>query len=305
MRFKRQRAGITGLVVTALLSLTACHGGQQAGSASSTGGESGQNNGLFKVVRHVHLKGSPTFDAMEKRGKVVIGVKEDQPGLGYYNVTTKKRSGFDIDIARWIAASLGFGENRIEFKPVPSVNREQAIINGDIDYFVGTYSITPKREKQVSFAGPYFITGQGLLVSADNRQIKSEKDLNANTIVCSATGSTPIQNMHENFPQVPTREFDLYSACVEALLSGQVQAVTTDRVILLGYAAQNPSKLKVVGKPFTVEKYGIGLARGDTVLKHHINMLLAHGNRIWQAIFNRNLGKSGVKVTQPKVDTSS
>ncbi|REJ04384.1 ABC transporter substrate-binding protein [Microbacterium bovistercoris] len=304
MRRTKTLAAI-GIAATALLALTACNSGTPS-NPGGTGGGDGDGGDADKtpwtVAEDVALEGSPTFDAMEERGKVVIGVKEDQPGLGYIDVTTQERSGFDVDIARWIAASLGFDEDQIDFQAIASANREQAIVNGDIDYYVGTYSITDKRKEQIDFAGPYFITGQGLLVAADDDTIKSEKDLNKDTTVCSATGSTPIQNIRTNFPEVPTKEFDLYSACVEALLNGTVQAVTTDQAILIGYAAQDPEKLKVVGEPFTVEKYGVGLAKGDDALRQHINDLFTDGNDVWQQIFDNNLGSSGITVEQPEVD---
>ncbi|MFC4138796.1 MULTISPECIES: glutamate ABC transporter substrate-binding protein [unclassified Microbacterium] len=303
MRRTKTLAAI-GIAATALLALTACNSGSPSNPGGTGGGDGGgdADKTPWTVAKDVTLDGSPTFDAMEKRGKVVVGVKEDQPGLGYLDVTTGERSGFDIDIARWIAASLGFDEDKIDFQAIASANREQAIVNGDIDYYVGTYSITDKRKEQIDFAGPYFITGQGLLVAADNDTIKSEKDLNKDTTVCSATGSTPIQNIRTNFPEVPTKEFDLYSACVEALLNGTVQAVTTDQAILIGYAAQDPDKLKVVGEPFTVEKYGVGLTKGDDALRTHINDLFTDGNDVWQQIFDNNLGSTGIKVEQPEVD---
>ncbi|WP_341945097.1 glutamate ABC transporter substrate-binding protein [Microbacterium sp. LWH11-1.2] len=301
MRRTRTLAGI-GIAAVALLALTACNSGSPSDPGAGTGDEGGEESTWFEVATDVELEGSPTFDAIKERDKVVIGVKEDQPGLGYLDVTTNERTGFDVDIARWIAASLGYDEDKIEFKPIASANREQALVNGDVDYYVGTYSITDKRKEQIAFAGPYFITGQGLLVAADNEDIKSEADLSADTTVCSATGSTPIQNIRTNFPEVPTKEFDLYSACVEALLSGEVQAVTTDQAILIGYAAQDPDNLKVVGEPFTEERYGVGLAKDDAALQEHINTLFTDGGDIWQAIFDKNLGSSGIEVSQPTVD---
>ncbi|MFB4354443.1 glutamate ABC transporter substrate-binding protein [Microbacterium sp. LS_15] len=302
MRRTRTLAGL-GIAAAALLALTACNSGSPSNPGGGTGGdEGGEDSTWFEVATDVDLEGSPTFDAIKERDKVVVGVKEDQPGLGYLDVTTNERTGFDVDIARWIAASLGYDEDKIEFKPIASANREQAITNGDIDYYVGTYSITDKRKEQIAFAGPYFITGQGLLVAADNDDIKSEADLNADTTVCSATGSTPIQNIRTNYPEVPTKEFDLYSACVEALLSGEVQAVTTDQAILIGYAAQDPDNLKVVGEPFTEERYGVGLAKDDAALQEFINTMFTDGGDIWQAIFDKNLGSSGIEVTQPAVD---
>ena len=117
-----------------------------------------------------------------------------------------------------------------------------------------------------------------------------------------ATGSTPIQNIRDNYPDVETTEFDTYSQCVEALINDQVDAVTTDQAILIGYAAQNPDELQVVGEPFTEERYGIGLPKGDDALREHINTLLEENPDIWQAIYDNNLGDSGVEGTQPEVD---
>ena len=289
-----------GIATAALFALTACNSGSPS-DPGGAGGSEEEPSTWFEVASDVSLEGSPTFDAISDRGSVVVGVKEDQPWLGYLDVTTSERTGFDVDIARWIAASLGYDEEDIEFKPIASANREQAIVNGDVDYYVGTYSITDARKEQIDFAGPYFITGQGLLVATDS-EIESEADLTSDTTVCSATGSTPIQNIKENYPDVPTKEYDLYSACVEDLMNGQVQAVTTDQAILIGYAAQYPEDVKVVGEPFTEERYGIGLAKGDDVLRAHINDLLTDGGDIWQAIFDENLGSSGITVEQPAVD---
>lgn len=302
MRRTRALAGI-GIATMALLALTACNSGTPASPGGGTEGDGGGDAAMFEVAKDVTLDGSPTFTKMQDAGKVTIGVKEDQPGLGYLDVTTGERTGFDVDIARWIAASLGFGEDKIEFKPIASANREQSIVNGDIDYYVGTYSITDKRKQQIDFAGPYFISGQGFLVGADSdiTDVKDVSDFNGKT-VCSATGSTPIQNIKENFPEIKTEEYDLYSACVEDLINGKVDAVTTDQAILIGFAAKYPDEVKVVGGLFTEERYGVGVPKGDDVLRAHINDLFTNGADTWQKIFDKNLGKSGIKVEQPKVD---
>ncbi|MGJ0204188.1 glutamate ABC transporter substrate-binding protein [Leucobacter sp. gxy201] len=299
MRFKKAFASV-GLIAAAALALTGCNSGTPG---APEGGDTGTGDAaLWEVATDVKLDGSPTFDKMQKDDKVVIGVKEDQPGLGYLDNVTQERTGFDVDISRWIAASLGFDEDKIEFKAIASANRESAIVNGDVDYYVGTYSINDKRKEQIDFAGPYFITGQGLLIRKGDTDYQSLDELNGKT-VCSATGSTPIQNIKENFPEIKTQEFDLYSACVDALLSDQVDAVTTDQAILIGYAAQDPDNLEVTSGPLlTEEKYGVGLTQGDDVLRAHINDLFTNGGDTWQAIFDKNLGDSGIKVDQPKVD---
>ncbi|WP_424447892.1 glutamate ABC transporter substrate-binding protein [Microbacterium arborescens] len=300
MRKTRITGAFAGVAIAAI-ALTGCNSGSPTSPGASAGGDDASDAALWEVASDVSLEGSPTFEAIEGRDKVIVGVKEDQPGLGFLDATTNERTGFDVDIARWIAASLGYDEDKIEFKAIASANREQAIVNGDVDYYVGTYSINDARKQQIDFAGPYFITGQGLLVAADS-EIAGEEDLNADTRVCSATGSTPIQNIKANYPEVPTEEFDLYSACVDALINGTVDAVTTDQAILIGYAAQYPDDIKVVGEPFSEEKYGVGLRKGDDALRAHINELLTDGGDVWQGIFDKNLGESGITVEQPAVD---
>jgi len=304
MRTTRIAGALAGIAIAAL-ALTACNSGTPGAETPIPGEtESGAPAGNpWTVATDVTLEGSPTFDKIKSAGVVKVGVKEDQPGLGYLDPTTGERTGFDVDIARWIAASLGYDEDKIEFTAIPSANREQAIVNGDIDYYVGTYSITDKRKEQISFAGPYFVTGQGLLVAADNDTITGKDSLTADDIVCSATGSTSIQRIKDETP-AQTKEYDTYSTCVEDLKNGQVDAVTTDEAILIGYAAQDPDNLKVVGDVFSEERYGVGIAKGDTAFQEFINTMFTDGGEVWTAIFEKNLGASGVEGTQPEVDAA-
>jgi glutamate transport system substrate-binding protein len=290
-----------GITAAALLALTACNSGTPGDTAVENDGDTEEDTTWFEVAQDVTIEGSPTFDAISERGSVKVGVKEDQPGLGYLDPTTGERTGFDVDIAKWIAASLGYDEEDIEFTAIPSANREQALINGDIDYYVGTYSITDKRKEQISFAGPYFITGQGLLVAADDDEIEGPDDL-AGKNVCSATGSTSIQRIKDEYPDATTTEFDTYSQCVEQLKSGQVDAVTTDEAILIGYAAQDPDALKVVGDVFSEERYGVGVQKDDAAFVEFINTMFTDNEDIWEAIFEKNLGPAGVEGEQPAVD---
>lgn len=286
---KRRFTSLAAIAGAAALVLTGCAGGGAGGDSP------------WEVAEDVQLDGSATFDAMQAAGTIVIGVKEDQPGLGNLDAATGERTGFDVDMARWMAAELGFGEEQIQFEAIASANREQALVNGDIDMYIGTYSITDSRKEQIDFAGPYAVTGQGILVAADNDTIASEADLSADVNVCSATGSTPIQNIRENY-DAQTTEFDTYSQCIAQLESGAVDAVTTDQLILLGYAAQSPDTLKTVGEPFTVENYGIGIPKGDEALRGFLNDVLENGGDTWTGIWENNLGSTGVAGDQPAVD---
>ncbi|MCR2827354.1 glutamate ABC transporter substrate-binding protein [Microbacterium sp. zg.Y909] len=299
MRNNRIVGAFAGIAIAAL-ALTGCNSGTPDNPGGDASGEA-QGDALWEVATDVSLEGSPTYDRMVERDGVIIGVKNDQPGLGYQDAATNERTGFDIDIARWIAASLGFDEDQITYETIPSANREQAIVNGDIDYYVGTYSITDKRKEQIDFAGPYFLTGQGLLVAADNDDITGPDDL-AGKIVCSVTGSTPLQRIREEYSPGDTVEYDTYSQCIEQLLSGSVDAITTDEAILAGYVAQQPDELKIAGEPFSEERYGVGLEKGDTVLLDHINSLFTDGGDVWTALFEEHLAPAGIDGEQPAVD---
>ncbi|WP_026316898.1 glutamate ABC transporter substrate-binding protein [Actinokineospora enzanensis] len=290
----RMRSLVVGLLATGL-ALTAC-GKEVAPSGPST---------TAAAATGVTVTGSPTFDRMTKAGKITIGVKEDQPGLGFRDPTTNQFSGFDIEIARLVAAKLGFDAGKINYKVVQSAGREQAIINGDVDIYVGTYTINDKRKQQVSFAGPYFIAGQSLLVRKDDSSITGKDTLKGKK-VCSVTGSTPIGRIRDQQLTEPSNivEFQGYSQCVDKLVAKEVDAVTTDDAILKGYAAQQNDLLKVVGEPFSKEPYGIGLAKDDKALRDKINDILqgALDDGTWQSTYDSTLGKSGSTATKPTLD---
>ncbi len=236
--------------------------------------------------------------------EVTIGVKFDQPGLSLRK-PDGSLSGFDVDVARYVTEQLGYRPDEIEWKEAPSGQRETLIQNGQVDFIVGTYSITPERKQKVGFAGPYFQTGQGLLVRSGNTDIVGPESLENNKRLCSVAGSTPAQRIKQKYPSVQLQRYDTYSLCVEALKNGAIDAVTTDAVILAGYAAQNPEALKLVGQPFSVELYGIGVAKDNDELRSSINDALQKmiDSGAWQAAYDKNLGPSGYKAPPPpKID---
>jgi glutamate transport system substrate-binding protein len=236
--------------------------------------------------------GSTTGDTIN------IGIKYDQPGLG--QKVGEDYKGLDVDVARYVAKELGFEGDKVILKETPSAQRETALQGGQVALIFATYSITDERKQKVSFAGPYFIAGQDLLVRADNTDITGPDAMNGKTL-CSVTGSTPAAKIKKEYATtVKLFEQDTYSKCVEALVGGTVDAVTTDNVILAGFAAQPQyaGKLKVVGKPFSTERYGVGLKKGDTELCNKVNTALEKmvSDGSWQKAIEANVGPSGFKV---------
>ncbi|MGV9607253.1 glutamate ABC transporter substrate-binding protein [Streptomyces sp. NPDC003631] len=255
---------------------------------------------LYQVARGFRLPESPTWNRAKKRGYFVVGAKEDQPYLGERDPATGTFSGFDIEIARMMSASLGLAPETIRFRTIASANRETALQNGQIDYYVGTYTINALRKKLVGFAGPYFMAGQDLLVRQDERGIDGPQDLGGKR-VCSVAGSTPYQRMKKDYPKVVLVAYDTYSVCVDNLLTYQVAAVTTDDAILIGFAAKAPDELRVVGRPFSEEPYGIGVPRKDNALRFALDDALEARMKDgdWKKAFEATLGLSGVPAPAP------
>ncbi|MCX4984437.1 glutamate ABC transporter substrate-binding protein [Streptomyces sp. NBC_00572] len=299
-----QRTHRTLPALALLLAVTAVLGGCGREGSPPVKGPQPDQLPVYQVQSGFTLPDSPTWTRAKKRGHLVVGAKEDQPYMGERDPATGRYSGFDIEIAKMMAASLGFDPAGIDFRTIASANRETAVQNGQIDYYVGTYTINDNRKKLVGFAGPYYLAGQSLLVRTDESDIKGPRDL-AGKRVCSAAGSTPYQRIEKDYPEAELVAYDTYSACVDNLLTYQVDAVTTDDTILMGYAAKVPDELKVVGEPFSEEPYGIGVPRGDNALRFALDDALAvhEKNGDWKKAYDATLGLSGVPApTPPPID---
>lgn len=246
--------------ITLGLSLTAC------------GGESGSGDG--------------------GNDEVTIGIKFDQPGLGL-KTQDGEFEGFDVDVATYVAKELGYEEGDITWKEAPSAERENMISRGDVDFIAATYSITDERKEKVSFAGPYLLAHQDLLVRKGEK-VSEGDDLNGKKL-CSVTGSTSAQNVKNDFaPDAQLQEYGGYSECLSGLESGAVDALTTDDSILAGFAAQKDyqGKFELAGLSLSDENYGIGLKKGDTELQGKINDALQKmiDDGSWDKFVEANFG---------------
>ncbi|MEU9116969.1 glutamate ABC transporter substrate-binding protein [Streptomyces sp. NPDC048483] len=298
MRMRKTAAA--GAVVLALAATaTACGG--KSGSAGDKSAGTDVYSHDYTPAKSVKVD-SPVLKAAQKKGTITIGVKADQPFLGFQDPSTKKYSGFDIEIAKMVAADLGFSTKQIKFATVDSNARENKISGHDVDFFVGTYTINNERKRLVGFAGPYYTAGADLLVRKDEKSITGPDSLKGKK-VCSIKGSTPLQEIKKaKYGAKETMELNRYSLCVTQLLNGGVDAVTTDDAILKGFAAQRPTKLRVVDNPFTKEPYGVGLDKNDKALREAITKALEHHiqNKDYEKAYRGTLGKSGSKFVAPQ-----
>ncbi len=273
MRFIKTKVVLVGLALA--FTTAAC------GSDDDSGAE---------VAKDPKFDAGTTMAKLSEAGKVTIGTKFDQPGFGKLNLEDKPE-GFDVEVAKIIAGELGIAEDDIEWKEATSAVREQVIEDGSVDFVVATYTINDERKQKITFAGPYYVAGQQLMVKSDNDTINGPDDIKANPDikVCSADGSTPSEQIRPYLADPKQLVlFDVYEKCEAALDKGTdgVGIVTTDNVILLGFAAESDGDYKLVGEQFTEEPYGIGIKKGDVEFCEFINTTLKDNedayNKAWE-----------------------
>ncbi|MEU6213875.1 glutamate ABC transporter substrate-binding protein [Streptomyces sp. NPDC090085] len=229
----------------------------------------------------------------EDKGTLSVGIKFDQPGIGMREADGTF-SGFDVDVATYIAKELGYKADQIEFKQVYSNDRELLLQYNEVRFVAASYSINDKRKEKVDFAGPYFVAHQDLMTRADDTSINKAEDLNSKSL-CSVTGSTSAENLKKNLaPKAFLLELGSYSDCVVALQESRVDAMTTDNSILAGYAARkgNEGKFKLTGQTLSNENYGIGVKKGEKELQGQINDALRKmvKDGSWEAAVKKNFG---------------
>lgn len=299
----RSRRGALAALAAVTLALTAACSGSggdgpdetsppsdDATDGEDTGGDAGTD----------FPEGS-TMAALADAGSITVGTKFDQPLFGLVGPNGVPE-GFDVEIAKLIAERLGIPEDGIEWVETISANREAFIETGQVDIVVATYTINDDRKQRVSFAGPYYLAGQSILTLASNTDINGPDDL-AGTKVCTVSGSTPEANLLENFPDTEVVPFGAYSDCIDPLKNGQVDAMSTDNVILAGFANDDP-ELEVRGDPFTEEPYGIGLAKDDDEFRDWINDVLEEifADGSWTAAWESTAGAVLPTPEPPTID---
>jgi glutamate transport system substrate-binding protein len=243
------------------------------GCASEAGNQAESTEESTAAVEDVEFEPGSTMAAIVEAGELRVGTKIDQPGFGLAN-TAGEPEGFDVEMAKLIAAKMGLTEDQITFTETVSANREPFLEEGRVDIVAATYTINDERKKRVDFAGPYYEAGQDIMVAAGNPEgIEGPEDL-AGKSVCSVEGSTPAENIRTEYPEAELVLYDAYSKCADDLRNGNVVAVTTDNVILTGFVAGDPEAFELVGNPFTKEPYGIGVQKGQDDFRDFINDVL-------------------------------
>lgn len=235
-----------------------------------------------------------TMAAIAERGRLIVGVDQNTYLFGYRNPATGQLEGFDIDLARELARRIFGDPDRIDLRVVDAGQRVSALQSGLVDLVVRTYSITCERKDDVAFSTVYFLANQRILAPKGSG-IDSVAAL-GDKRVCAVSGTTSLSTLFALDPRPTLVGAKTWTDCLLMLQQDQVDAISTDDVVLAGLAAQDPT-VEVVGASLGVEPYGVGIKKGNDDLIRFVNGALEQlrVDGTWQRLYDtwlRGLGPS-------------
>lgn len=178
-----------------------------------------------------------SVEALQKAGKVRIGVFSDKPPFGYVDKDGKNQ-GFDVEIAKAVGKDLLGNENAVEFVLVEAANRVEYLQSNKVDIILANFTVTPARKEVVDFAKPYMQVALGI-VSKDGAVITDVKQLEGKTLLVNK-GTTADAYFTKHFPKVKLLKFEQNTETFEALRDGRGDALAHDNTLLFAWAKENP-----------------------------------------------------------------
>lgn len=234
-----------------------------------------------------------TMERIERRGYLIAGVDQDTYLFGYRNPSADPHDapvvGFDVDVARQVAAAIFGSPGRIRFRVVTQAGRIPALRSGSVDLVADIMTIDCDRARQVAFSSDYFDAGQRLLVNRSS-PFQGVGDL-AGRKVCAPTGTTSIQKVADAaYRLVPVAAVN-WSDCLVMLQQRQVDAVSTTDLILLGLSVQDPYT-RIVGPRLTFERHGLAVPKGEDDMVRFVNGVLERmrSDGTWSSLYDRWIG---------------
>ncbi|MHC0434331.1 glutamate ABC transporter substrate-binding protein [Streptomyces sp. O3] len=233
----------------------------------------------------------PTIKEIKTRGdkpnKLIVGIDLNSYLWGFRNPGTGELEGFDIDLVHAIAEDIMGDPNAVVFRAVPTNQRVPAIQSGRVDMIVRAMTITCGRAEQVAFSTAYFRTGQQLVVPDDSKITGYDGSLQGEK-VCTTSGSTALAALKKeshgaDISTTVSNNLD----CLVGLQLGEVDALVTDSALAAGHAAQDPT-VRLRGRPFTEEYYGVAMHKDATDLVRRVNKVLEdYRKNGWKTSFDK------------------
>ena len=194
-----------------------------------------------------------TLDKIQKRGKLIIGVKDNLPPLGFRD-RNGNLSGLEIDIARELAKELNI---QVELVPLKNRDRLSALQNNQVDLAIAQITVTTNRSRLVDFSLPYYIDST---IAIAKRDITSQ-ELKQPSAIGVLKNSAAIAVIQSQFPKAAIIGASSYADGLDALQSGKVKAFVGDRSSLSQWLKDHPD-FAIIGQPLAVHSLAIALPRG-------------------------------------------
>ena len=240
----------------------------------------------------------PTLAAIAERGRLIAGVDQNTNLFGFRDPATRRIEGFDIDVAREIARGIFGDPDRVDLRVVDASQRESALESGLVDVVVRTYSITCDRKQKVAFSTTYFNAHQKIL-ALKGSGIDSAAALSGKR-VCAVDGTTSLPTVFALNPRPTLFGVSTWTDCLVMLQQVQVDAISTDDVVLFGLAAQDPN-VEVVGDSMGIEPYGVGVKKESEDLLRFVNGVLERMREdgTWERLYANRLQSLGPSPGPP------
>jgi polar amino acid transport system substrate-binding protein len=162
-----------------------------------------------------------TPEEIKAKGKLIVGIQAANPPWGYVDAATGNADGIDADIAKLFGKELGVP---VQFVGLEVANRIPALTSGRVDVLFATMAMLPDRAKAVQYSKPY-VANSTYLVAAKATDIKTNADMGKYVIGVPRASSMDTDVAKSAPASTTVRRFDNDAATIQALLSGQVQAV--------------------------------------------------------------------------------
>jgi ABC-type amino acid transport substrate-binding protein len=219
--------------------------------------------------------------AINKSKIIKIAYRTDARPFSFLS-ENKEQVGYTIDLCKAVVHSLeeqlGVPALNIQWVPVTTQTRFEAVANGTADMECGSSTATLSRMKLVDFSSFVFIESTGLVVKRGSG-IARFNDLASKKIAVIAGTSNAqavsVKNQQEKLNATMVEVTDRNDG-VAALESGRADAFASDKLLLVGAQYENPQALVMLPDDLSIEPYAIVLPRGDWALRLAVNTALAH-----------------------------
>jgi len=211
-----------------------------------------------------------TLDKIVQNGTIVVGTDASIRPLSFVDPTTGDVEGFVPDLVRLYAHKLGV---KAKVMDIRWAGLFPALDTGKIDLVAANVTTTIPRTAKMDFIDPWLFTGASFLVKKDS-SIQTQADLNSGSVTFGETkGSVYVDIVQKDFPKAKVLQFDTLADYTQALLTGRIDAVVDDSLVInLSALKGHESQLRVLPGTFMPQTYSFAVRIGDNSLSHSLDV---------------------------------